>query len=239
MNYSEFLIDVGELTAMGADDADLLVIIPATIEYVEGRIYNDPFFDFLSTRQASTVACTIGTRTVTKPAALISVDSVNLITPAGAVPDAVGSSRVPLEPRSLPYIDAVWSGASGVTGATGQPKDYAPFTDAAFKLGPVPAAAYVLEFLGPTRPAALSEANPTTFITVNMPELFLAGAMVFLSGWMKNFSAASDNPEMPVNWEQQFNVLKIGPQVVEARRKFASVGWTSQPPTLVAQPPRS
>lgn len=239
MNYDQFLLDVGELTAFGDDDADLLAMIPATIEYAEGRIYNDPFFDFLATRAASAALCTLNTRAVTKPAALISVDEVNVITPAGSLPDANGSTRNPLLPVSLSWLQAIWKGSSGVTGATGLPAQIAPLTDVTFQLGPVPDAAYYLEWIGPTRPTAFSAVNPSTFITANMPEVFLAASMVFLSGWMKNFGAQGDNPQQAQSWENQYQALKVGPQIVEARRKWEGQGWSSQPPAQVAKPDRS
>lgn len=210
------------------------------IDYAEGRMYRDPSFDFLATYGTATAACTLNSRNITKPATMIIVTAVNLITPAGNTPDQQGSKRTPLDRKTVPYIDAAWPLVyDGTSANVGPPVDYAPLSDTAFRLGPVPDAAYVLEFDGVTRPAALSSANTATFITTNLGDVFVAASMVFACGMMKNFSAQSDNPQMALGWENTYQQLKIGAATEEARKKSQGAAWSSKPPPPIATPPRS
>lgn len=237
-DYSDFVTNLALACAYAEDDTEFVAEVPAAIQYCEGRIYADPMFDFLSTRAAPTAVTVSGSRNITKPSSLIIVEAVNVITPSGYSPDANGSTRVPLERVTLAYMDMVWGVASG-SSATGTPVCYAPLTDTAWRFGPVPDAVYTTEWIGPTQPAALSASNTSTFITANMPELFLAGAMVFMTGsLLKNFGSQADNPAQAQSWENQFNLLKTGRTVQEARRKALGAMGTAYPPAPLLQAAR-
>lgn len=231
MNYSEWVAAIGQATGQGAEDDSLATLLTPAIEYAEGRIYRDPNFNFLATHGSDQGPLTIGSRQIAMPTGIIIAEQVNLITPAGALPDASGSKRTPLARMTLAYINAVW----GDLALTGQPVCYAPLTDREWRVAPVPDAGYVLEWVGTQQPTPLSESNPTTFITTYMPELFFAASMVFLTGaLMKNYGAQADDPGSAMSWEAQFNLLKTGPQVEEARRKSLSTGGTALPPAPLA-----
>ena len=45
----------------------------------------------------------------------------------------------------------------------------------------------------------MSPTNTTTFLTTWLYDLFLAASMVFVSGWMRNFSSSGNDPQMPVH----------------------------------------
>ena len=68
--------------------------------------------------------------------------------------------------------------------------------------------------------------------------VFMAAALVHASGYMKNFGAMSDNPQMAVSWESQYQTLLKSAIVEDARATFQSEGWTSEQPSPVASPPR-
>lgn len=215
-------------------------ILPGIIDYAEGRIYRDPNFDFLTTYGAQNASCTINNRNIVRPTTMLIVSAMNIISPAPSAPDALGSKRIPLERATLAFLDATWPSAYDNTAATvGVPQYYAPLSDTAFRLAPTPNAAFVAEFVGTTRPVALSSSNTTTFLTLNFADLFLAASMIFASGMMKNFGSQADNPQQAQSWENQFQILKTGAAVEEARRKSQGAAWTTKPPPPIASPPRS
>lgn len=240
MDYSQYMVTLGVATAYGAEDENFAALIPATIDYAEGRIYHDPDFAFLCLQGSGPATCGLLSRNITKPPNVVIVEGINIITPVGAVVDGANASRNPCKRVSLAYMDMVWGAGPSVSGATGIPQDYAAFDDTNWRLGPIPDATYVAEFVGTVTPTPLSATNKTTYLTVNMPELFVAASMIFLQGaLLKNFGAQMDNPQSSVSWEAQFQTLKTGPAVVEARKKAESAGWTAKAPTKVANPPRN
>ena len=97
-------------------------------------------------------------------------------------------------------------------------------------LGPWPDAAYTLEIVGTYWPVGLSAGNQTTWISTYLPDLLLAGAMIQMSGYVKNFGAQADDPKMSMSWETQFVTLRDSAGVEDARRKFAATGWSTDLP---------
>jgi hypothetical protein len=73
----------------------------------------------------------------------------------------------------------------------------------------------------------LSNENPTTPITTYWPDLFLAAAMVYASGWQRDFGSQSDNPQQAQSWEAQYTTLMKGSELENLRAKFSGPGWTS------------
>jgi len=67
----------------------------------------------------------------------------------------------------------------------------------------------------------------------------VAATMIFLSGYMRNFGAESDNPQMAQSWENQYKALMATASVDSMRQKFESAAWTAQSPTPLATPPRA
>lgn len=215
-------------------------VLADMIDYAEGRMYRDPSFDFLVTYGAQNASCTANSRNITKPATMVIVSAVNLITPSPSTPDQTSSKRTPLERMTLPFLDAAWPSAyDGTPANVGPSQYYAALSDTAFRLAPTPDAVYVCEFVGTTRPAALSSANTATFITTNLGDVFVAASMVFASGMMKNFGSQADNPQQAMSWETTYQTLKIGAATEEARKKSQGAAWSSKPPPPIATPPRS
>lgn len=239
MDYSQWVSAISVALATDSSDENLSALLPSAIDYAEDRIYKDPAFNFLALEDADYTPCTIGNRAITKPARVLIIEQINILTPARAVATDPAVDRVPLERVSLAFLDQVWGGGANSCGMLGVPEKYAALSDSAFRLGPLPDDAYIAEFIGPTRPTPLSDGNRTTFITLNMPALFTAASMVYLCGtYLKNFGAQSDNPQQSQSWENQYQILKIGPAVEEARRKSESASWQPKPPTVVAKPER-
>jgi hypothetical protein len=55
----------------------------------------------------------------------------------------------------------------------------------------------------------------------------MAASMVFGSGYMRNFGAQADNPQMSQSWETQYQLLKQSANAEAARQKFAGWDWTA------------
>jgi hypothetical protein len=106
-------------------------------------------------------------------------------------------------------------------------------------LGPWPDNTYTVEIVGTFRPDSLSAANPSTFVSLYLPDLLIMASMIYISAFQRNFiSAAANDPQMPVNYETQYQTLLRSAMVEEARKKFQSAGWTSMSPAVVATPTR-
>lgn len=231
---ASYLTQVSTLAVVPPTDTNFLAILPAMITYAENRIYRD--LDFLATVSSNTsYAATVGTRAVNVPASLfVTLQQVNVITPATATNPDLGT-RNPLLPVTLEYLNAVWPSATGAA----VPQWFAMFNQNTLLLGPFPDATYTLELIGTIRPDSLSYTNQTTFISLYLPDLMLMASMVYISAYQRNFSgAASNDPNMPVTYEAQYQTLLKGATVEEARKKFQSSAWTSQSPAVVASPGR-
>lgn len=235
LNYTTYTAQLANLMVIGSTDANFQVFLPGCIDYAEQRIYRE--LDLLYTQQTdATSQVSSGNRSFTIPTAVgtfITVDSINLISPAGTQ-SSVGT-RVPLTPISPEFIDLTYP--SGQTGV-GTPSFYAMRSNTTAILGPPPDGAYYAEVIGIQRPAALSSANSSTILTQYVPDLFMAASMVFASGYMRDFGAQADNPGMGASWEAQYQKLMQSAAVEQARAKFEAEGWTSQSPSPVATPPR-
>lgn len=220
---------------ISSTDANFQTMLPGAIEYSEQRCYRE--LDLVHTQQTDASAqASSGNRNFTLPTTLgtfITVDQVNLISPAGTVSSA--GTRYPLTPVSPDYVDVVYPSNSILTA---QPRFFARRSDNLLIVGPAPDQTYYLEVIGVQRPAALSSTNSSTVLTQYVPDLFFAAAMVFVSGYMRNFGAQSADPQMSQSWEGQYQTLFKSAEVEQARVKFASEGWTSEQPSKVATPPR-
>lgn len=232
MDYNGFVTQLALECVMSATDPNFVSNLPATIDYAEQRIYRE--LDLLTTVVRDTsVTLAVGSRNFTIPNTFVVVNGVNVISPAATLPDA--GTRNPLTPTTRDYMDAVWNSAA----YTALPVDFAPITNWQFICGPPADAAYKLEVVGTVRPAPLSVANPTSFLSLYLPDVFFAAAMVAMSGYMRNWGSQSSDPQMGLSWEAQYKTLSASAGIEEARKRFASSAWSSMSPTPVANPPRS
>jgi hypothetical protein len=90
----------------------------------------------------------------------------------------------------------------------------------------------------PTSIGYAANGNNANFISTYLPDLFIAASMIYIGGYQRNFSTTGADPQMPVNWEQQYQTLLKGATVEEYRKKFQSSAWGSQSPSPIATPPR-
>ena len=226
LNYSQYVDQIANLAIVPTTDPNFQILIPQMVTYAENRIYRD--LDLLSTVTTYTQAATAsGVRNVTIPqGTFVTIQNVNALTNT--------TTRNPLLPVTKEFLDNVW----GASTNSALPKYFALLNDTTIIFGPWPNAIYPLEIIGTIRPDSLSSTNTTTFISLYLPDLFIMASMVFISAYQRNFGRQSDDPQMAMSYEAQYQTLLKGAMVEEYRKKFESVGWTSMSPSPVAAPTR-
>ena len=233
LTYSTYKTQIATLAVVEEADPAFVTILPQMITYAENRMYRD--LDFLFTSTAVTgYPLVTGSRSLTVPeGTFVVTEQINVITPAGTINPDLGT-RNPCLPVSKEFLDAVY----GSSTATGLPQYFAPFNDNLYYVGPFPDQQYYVEIVGTYRPNSLSSANPETFISKYLPDVFIMASMIYVSGYQRNFGRASDDPAMAQSYEGQYQILLKGATVEEARKKFESSGWSSQSPAVVSSPSR-
>lgn len=233
--YSTWVSALANEIVVQSTDPNFLGILPSCIDYAEGRLYSE--LDLLSTVTRDSSALTSGSRNFTLPqnnGRFVVTNGINLISPAGTTNPDLGT-RTPLVPASRDFLDAV----GGSPNYTGTPANYAMITDQTIVVGPAwPDAGYTLEVVGTIRPTPLSVSNTQTYLTQYVPQLWFAATMVFMSGYIQNFGAQADNPQLAVSWSQQYDKLFAAINIEEQRKRYSAGAWSSLSPTPVATPTR-
>jgi hypothetical protein len=241
LTYATFLTSIANLMPVDfTTNAELLIDFPNIIDDVELRMYRD--LDLLNTivRDASAVL-SIGTRTLNLPSTLgtfVVVDQINVLASASGsavIASADSLTRYSLTPASKELLDVLFPSYN----YSAIPVYFAPITQNQFIVGPAPNQAYAVEVVGTIRPAPLSTSNVTTLLSVYFPDVLMAGAMVRVAAYMKNYGAAVDDPQQGVTWETHFNKLLEGAKIEEARKKSISQAWSNKIPAPLATPPRA
>ena len=233
LTYTTYVDQIANLMAVKSTTTQFQTMLPGMIDYAEQRIYRE--LDLLSTVvRDATGNLTASNRNFSLPTTtngpFVTVQGINVITPAGTAPDA--GVRNALQPIARDYLDTVCNSASGTNSV---PKYFAMIDQTNIIVGPWPLGNYTVEVIGTIRPTPLSQANSTTFLTLYLPDLFVAGSMVFASGYQRDFGAQADNPQQAASWEMQYQTLAKSANSEELRKKFAGPGWTSL--SSVAIPP--
>ena len=241
VTYATYVSEIATITVISSTilvngDNNFQGIMPAIIDYAEGRLWRD--LDLPAARVTDTsVTCSSGIRTIalsTTQGTLLSLETVNLFSSAGTT--SSNGTRIPLTPVSKAVVDAVYPSATSSN--TGLPEYFARVTDTEIMLGPTPDQAYGTEVIATIRPAPLSASNPTTWLSLNVSELMIAAGMVIAAGYMRNYGAQADDPQMPGSWEAQYKSLLASANVDSLRMKFQSNAWSAQIPSPTATPPR-
>lgn len=233
--YSSYVTALSTETVIPATDTNFITILPTIIDLSEQRIYRE--LDLLSTvvRDTSGVL-TANSRNFTLPQGsgrFVTTLGLNVFTPSGTT-----TNRNQLTPTSRDGLDAIWPNEAAST-VPSVPSLFAMITDQTIIVGPPPDATYSIEVVGTIRPAPLSAANQTTFLSLYLPDLFFAASMVAMAGYMRNFGSQADDPKMAQSWDQQYEAFKSSAIIEELRKKWQSVSWSSQSPSPIATPPRT
>lgn len=242
MNYTEIVTALSTLTVMPADNTDFVAILPSTFAYADGRIYRE--LDMLTANvrdsSSSTSALTRNFNLPTSVGTFLIVDGINVVTPASTAPES--GTRRPLIPVSRDFLDLTWPSTTGATvpqyfAYISQNTTLSPAQTQVI-LGPWPDDTYRLEVIGKIQPAVLSSSNANTYLTDNLPDLYIACAMIYLSGFQRNFGSQADDPRSAMSWEKQYIDLRDSAGTWEARKRFAGASWSSKPVEPAAQPQR-
>lgn len=217
LTYATWQAEVQTLCGVKPTDEYFKSIQPGAIDYAEQRCYRE--LDLLSTVTTDATKSFVAlTRTLTLPTSphFVTVQQVNVITPALATPTT--GTRNELTPVSRQFLNYVYGSAS----TADVPEYFAMQDDQTIMVGPWPDAAYNVEFVGTIRPTPLSPTNTTTFLTLYLPDLFIAASMVFFAGYQRNFGSQADDPKMGQSWESQYQTLFASANGEEMRKKFSA-----------------
>ena len=235
---TSYVTQMATMAVVDAADPAFLTILPQMIVYAELRMYRD--LDFLFTSGSTTAySLTTGSRVLNVNAdtfpygTLVVPEQINVLV-GSTDPDL--AQRVPLLPTTKEFLDAVYG--SGAVANRGVPQYWVPFDDYTFLVGPYPDSGYTVEIVGTYRPASLSATNPTTFISLNLPDIMIMASMVYISAYQRNFGRMNDDPQMAMSYESQYQTLLKSAMTEEARKKFEAAGWSSQSPSPLATPTR-
>lgn len=238
LTYSTYTSQIANLMVISTADPNFQTMLPGMIDYAEQRIYRE--IDLLYTQLTyNSSPMTIGSRTFRLPSfptplggPFIVIDQVSVITPSSTATPATGT-RASVVFTSREFIDITQP-----SNAPGVPQFYSMSDDSALLFGPPPDKAYSLEIVGTFRPEPLGSSNGSTILTEYVPDLFVAASMVFASGYMRDFGAQADNPQMGAAWENQYKLLFQSAQTEQLRAKHQGEGWTSDSPSPIATPKR-
>lgn len=243
LTYSTYKTQIAQMAVVAEDDVNFLAILPMMIDYASLRICRDLDLVFTSVSlHGVDYKLTAGNRNLSFPqnlpdgSSFVVSEQINLITDATDPTNPDTGTRTPLLPTTKEFLDAVYGSAASANRA--QPKYFAPFNETLFFVGPVPAVDYWVEVVGTIRPAPLSATVTETFISQYLPDLLIMASMIYISAYQRNFGKESDDPQMAMSYENQYQLLLKSATVEEARKKFDAAAWSSQSPAVVATPTR-
>lgn len=233
MNYADNLRAVAALAGDSSyeEDPDFLAVLPSAITYAENRILRE--LDLLSTRVTdNTGTCTANSRALVLPTdqgTFIVLEVLRLIV------DGVG--QPPLLPSSRNLLDAFYPSESAPS-VPSYPQYWAPIDQESVLIAPAPDENYSVSCFGTVRPATLGPQDTTgTFISTQLPDLFIAAQMCWLiGGWLKNWSPQANDPTTAMGWEAEYTKLRDAAGVETLRMKLQANGWTSRLPSKIATP---
>jgi hypothetical protein len=224
LTYAQYVTELATLTVIPEDDTSFVSNLPTVINYSEERCYRE--LNLLATivRDSSSNA-TANSRDFTLPSSLgrfVVVNGINFVTPVGSTTS--DGTRNGLLQTSRDYIDYTWP-SNTASASTTVPELFAMITDQTVIFGPPPGDTFNVEVVGTIRPTPLSDSNTTTYLSLYLPDLFMAASMVFMSGYQKNFGAQADDPKMAQSWETQYQILFKSANTEETRKRYAMGKW--------------
>lgn len=244
-NYSQYVAALADLMIIPITDATLAApssdqnfntILPRIIEYAEQRLYRE--LDLVQTRVTLTATLAANVRSVSTPGNLIVLEGFNIITPAGATPDAVNATRNPVQRASLDFINYSYPVGTATNGTPSIPSYYENLDNSTVIVAPAPSDTFTAEFIGTVRPTTLSSTNTTTILTQYVPDIFLAASMIMGAGYQRDFGTQSSDPELAASWEQQYGKLLQSAIIETQRMKAQGQSWMPFSPAPTATPQR-
>jgi hypothetical protein len=227
-------------------DANLNTAIPAILNYAELRIQRD--LDMLPAQTSNTYTLTAGQYIFPLP-------TNDFMIVQRAVIEQLNGTQVvstsPLLEVSQEYIQNVYGGLS----TSGMPQYFAMVGDNwgnngvvnnNIALGPTPNFNYTIRIHGLIRTPSLytysggnAASTEYTYISTYYGDLLVMASMIYIAGnYQKNMSATSDSPDAPMNYEKQYQALRIGAIQEENRKRAAGSGWSAYSTPVSATPTR-
>jgi hypothetical protein len=228
--YSTLMAEVATLTAIPATDENFLAHFPTAINDAEMRIYRE--LELLVANITVTSYVTANTRAFTLPVLdnnnnaihFLVIDSVNIIDARGA--------RSPVTPSTREVIDFLYPSEAAFMSPS-IPKEFCRPDETRIMYGPPPDSNYAIECVGTIRPAPLSATNTTSYTSLYLSDLLLAGVMSSFCGYMRNFGAMADDPRMAVTWRDEFNTRLASARKEELSKSFTAI--MSAPPASLKE----
>ena len=216
-------------------DAAFQSLIPQMLNYSELRIQRD--LDLLPSETSNaTYSFTQGNNQL--------AISINDFITLQTVSYVNGTKTIPLLPVSKEFLQNIYNDSASLDA----PIYYAVYggdlltggnTTQYVMVGPYPDQAYPVLLTGTIRmPTLYGFANTTqsgvnaTWISTYLPDLLIMASMIYISGFQRNFSKASDDPSMAVSYESQYQALLSGAKAENYRARLEASAWSasSQPP---------
>lgn len=146
-----------------------------------------------------------------------------------------GATQAPIIPAARDYLEAVYPSDVAV-GSPSLPLYWCMVDQTSILVGPAPDQAYGVKVVGTQRMTPISASNPTNFLSINLPDMYMAASMVEWSGWERNYGASSDDARQAVSWEGRYQEILKSASIEELRKKFMSTGWQPRQPSPLAAP---
>ena len=221
-------------------DASFNELIPGALNYAELRIQRDA--DLISLQNSNSYTLTAGNNYLTIPVSdFVTIQTIEI---------TVNNVPTPLLPASKEFMQNVY----GAGGTEGPPAYFAPYggdrstagqTSNLFIVGPYPDSNYPVLVTGTMRMPSLYQnatqalANTAyTFISTWLPDLLIQASMIYVAQYQRNFSANSNDPQMPGSYENQYQALLKGTLTEESRKRLQAAAWTAYSPAPIASPTR-
>lgn len=182
--------------------------IPASIDYTENRLQRD--LNLLATEVTGQGNMTTNNRLVTLPTG----GGVYIVC-SQIRPIVAAVKQQPLEPVTRDYLDFAWP-SDASPGANILPVQWCPNNQSSIFVGPAPDQNYGFEVLGTIRVVQLSATNTTNFLTLQLPDMYVAASLVW---WFQY----QQNADMVTTWEVIYQGLLKGATVEETRKQFAGL----------------
>lgn len=191
-------------------------IYPRAIEYTELRMQRD--LDFIATTTVANGTMSANSRTVSLPIP----SNGPFVVVSQISPIVSGVKQQPLEPITRMMLDYFWPSELS-PGANIIPSQWTPNDQLTVIVGPAPDQNYDFEVVGTTRFVPLSASNTSNFLTLFLPDLYIAASMIFWAGYQQSYGSQSDNPQQAQSWENQYQLLLQSAVVEEARKRYADM----------------
>ena len=254
LSYNQYIQSLAGMAVYGASeisgiwaftDAPPQLQVPMILNYAELRIQRD--LDMLPAQSSNIYTLTPNNYIFQLPVDdFIIVQRAAIVTLSGSTVAAVA----PLVQTSQEFIQNVYGG----TFNAGQPEYYAMIGDVfggnedtfnQIALGPTPNYAYSIRIHGLTRMPSLYKYATSgladtsyTYISAYYPDMFIMASMIYISAFQRNFSATSDDTQMGMTYEKQYQILRLAAIDEENRKKSQGSGWSSYSTPTAATPTR-